>query len=196
MGWPTGIGTLVGTGAGAIFGGPAGAALGAGLGGAFDQMMGAGDANQANWDNARAAEAFSERMSSTAHQRQVKDLTAAGLNPMLSVNSGASAPTGAMSVAQNTAEGLAASAMEISKAKLAFQRAEKENDLLDAQTGKAKMETKVMSRGVPEAETKNMLFDVIRPYLKKMKENVQDAAPKKFGTKPDKSGSYELKPWR
>lgn len=58
-------------------------------------------ANEASVQSAREQMQFQERMSSTAHQREVEDLRAAGLNPVLSANAGASSPSGESVTFQN-----------------------------------------------------------------------------------------------
>jgi len=59
--------------------------------------------NESQEDMASAQMAFQERMSNTSYQRAVKDLQAAGLNPMLAyAHGGATTPTGSMANIEDT----------------------------------------------------------------------------------------------
>jgi len=81
------------------------------LGSGFLGMMGANKQNETQIASAREQMAFQERMSNTAHVREVADLKAAGLNPILSAKlGGASSPGGAQPNIVNAMAPLANSA--------------------------------------------------------------------------------------
>ncbi|AZL82899.1 DNA pilot protein [Apis mellifera associated microvirus 21] len=144
-------------------------------------LIGTDMTNRANRAQAGDMMNFQERMSSTAHQREVADWEAAGFNKIAAMGgSGASSPTGAMAVMQNELEAGVASAREAFQLELAGKKVENETEttkslkeLNSALKEKALTEAKVLSKGIPEAEIKNDVYDVLRPGVKKIKEFFQ-----------------------
>lgn len=129
------IAPAAGAAIGGFFGGPAGAMAGASAGGGVASALGASEANAANMELGGQQMAFQERMSSTAYQRAVADMRAAGVNPALAYQmGGASTPYGALPVMSNVNAGIPSA---VSSAIEGYQTG-KQLDLLKAQVDNAK----------------------------------------------------------
>ena len=136
------------------------------------QYLGTRATNKTNKGIANKQMQFQKEMSNTAHQREVADLKAAGLNPALSATggTGASSPVGASATMENPGEAINAyleskrlnSDIEVNESQKDLNKAEKEykealTHLTDTQEQYVGYEPRTISQST---DVKNMLGGV------------------------------------
>ena len=138
---------------------------------------GQSSANKANLKIAREQMDFQERMSSTAHQRQMDDLRRAGLNPILAARSGASSPGGASAVMGNVGQAAmdgATSAGTVKQLSAATSNLKADSRLKGAQETVAAMEQQLLAGKQRSTKAQGLIDEAIEKHFRGASPAVKD----------------------
>ena len=144
--------------------------LSAGIG-AIGGLLGFKGQQRANKQNIRFAReqmAFQERMSNTAYQRAIRDMKAAGLNPILALGKPSSTPGGATATMQNQEGAGVSSAVQAGLLKGQMAQMKANVDLTNATAWKTSEEAKFLE------DTRPIREDNVRELLNKTVAEITD----------------------
>lgn len=135
---------------------------------------------------------FQERMSSTSHQRETRDLEASGLNRILSLGKGANTPSGAQALVPDYSKTVDSAqsgfrvAQEAALTLANIRKVEQDTKTSGAQEANIKADTDIKK---PEAAIKGTAGDIIEGLLRKAGEFITSGQTQK---KNEKTGRITI----